>query len=135
MAKKGIDILILANTGSEAVPEFTVVGGQRNATLSEENETFETTNKVTGKAREYEYGLYTWSVSADGVHVRDDVAYQKLVDCIRNQEKVLLQWKDGDVVEQGLALITSRELEGPYDGEATYTMEFQGTGELSTPQA
>jgi TP901-1 family phage major tail protein len=135
MSKKGIDILVLANTGTTELPAFEVVGGQRGATLSEENETFETTNKVSGKAREFEYGFYQWSISADGVHVKDDTAYKKLVDAVRNQEKVIIQWKEGTEVIQGLALVTSRELEGPYDGEATYSLEFQGTGELSTPQA
>ncbi len=52
---------------------------------------------------------------------------------MRNKEKVTIRWTEqGDNTFEGTALVLSRDLEGPYDGEATYSMELQGSGE---PQA
>ncbi|MFS1513055.1 phage tail tube protein [Chengkuizengella sp. SCS-71B] len=133
MALNGIDIVILANTGTEAEPNFTVVGGQRGATLEEVSETVDVTNKGSNGSYEYEYGLYGFTISAEGVYIPDDAAYVVLKNAIRTKEKVLVQWKEGaGNIEQGLCLVTSRSVEGPYDGEATYSFEFQGTGTLTT---
>ncbi|MGM7683750.1 phage tail tube protein [Cytobacillus sp. Hm23] len=136
MTLRGIDIVILANTGTAGEPTFTVVGGQRGATIEEVAETVDITNKGSNGAYEYEYGLYGFTISADGVYIPDDAAYTALKDAIRNKEKVLVQWKEGEGnIEQGLCLVTSRSVEGPYDGEATYSFELQGTGTLQAASA
>lgn len=132
-AMKGIDILILANTGTDAAPVWTVVGGQRNATLHEENETIDTTAKDSASGvQTFEYGLSTWTISCDGVYVPNDNAYTTLQNAMRNKTKLKVRTKEGDAyTAEGQVLVTSRDLEGPYDGEATYSMELQGTGPLT----
>ena len=132
MSKRGQDILLLVNVAEEGeAPEIEPVGGQRGMTISETNDTFETTNKLSpGRTREYEVSFYGWSTSLDGVHVSGQRAYEALKRSVRSGKPILVQVKDGDTVEQGWALATSRELEAPYDGESTYTMELQGTGIL-----
>lgn len=126
---KGVDILIMVNTGTDAVPVWTAVGGQRGATLSETNDTFETTHKASGGYKEYEYGYGDWTISADGVYIDSDAGYQALVTALRTKAKIKVRWQEaGDDVYEGLALVTSRDLEGPYDGEATYSVELQGSG-------
>lgn len=133
MSKRGVDILILADTAAEeaTAPIMEPVGGQRGVTLSESNDTYETTNKLSpGRTREYEVSFYGWSLSLDGVHVAGEPAYEALRKSVRAGKAVMIQIKDGNSIEQGLGLVTSRELEAPYDGESTYTMEIQGTGEL-----
>ena len=132
MSKRGQDILLLANVAEEGEnPTFEPVGGQRGMTLSENNDTFETTNKLSpGRTREYEMSFYGWSTSLDGVHVAGQAGYEALKRSVRQGTPVLVQIKDGNTIEQGWALVTSRELEAPYDGESTYTMELQGTGTL-----
>ena len=133
MAVKGVDILILVEDPATS-GTFITVGGQRGATLSESVDTIETTHKLTGGFKEFEYGFGEWSVSADGVYIKDDVGYQALVNAMRNKEKVKLRIKEeGQDVQEGLALVTSRDLEGAYDGEATYSVEFQGTGAITAP--
>lgn len=129
MAVKGVDILILVDTGTEGSPQWTPVGGQRNATLSENNDTIEVTHKASGGYKEYEYGLGDWTISADGVYISDEAGYMALVDAMRQKKKVKVRWEEaGQAVYEGLALVTSRDLEAPYDGEATYSLELQGTG-------
>lgn len=127
---KGVDILLLVNTGTDATPVWTPVGGQRGATLSESVETIDVTAKDSGGAQEFEPGFYSWSISADGVYVESEQGYEALVNAIRNRQKIKVRWSEGGTdVFEGTAIVTSRELEGPYDGEATYSIELQGTGQ------
>lgn len=135
---RGVDILIYVDTGTEGAPTWTLVGGQRNATLHEETESIDVTAKDTaGGAKDFEYGDYTWTISCDGVYIKDDTGYQALRNAIRQKKKVKVRVKTGDTyTEEGLALVMSNDLEAPYDDAATYSMELQGCGlliENSTP--
>ncbi|NLT36769.1 MAG: hypothetical protein GXX95_01225 [Methanomassiliicoccus sp.] len=134
MSVSGCDIIIKANTGTVQSPTWTDVGGQRGATLSEENEMIENTSKLsTGKMKEFKYGFGSWSVSADGVWIDDDAGYLALQSALRNKTNVQLEiYVEGTATLLGTALLKSRDLEGPYDDEATYKIEFQGTGVLDT---
>jgi TP901-1 family phage major tail protein len=133
---RGVDILLMVNTGTDAVPVWTAVGGQRNATLTEESETIDITSKDSNGAFEYDYGFYGWNIDGDGVYVKNDVGFQELKDAIRNKQKIKVRiQEEGTDVEEGMALVISREFEGAYDAEVTYSVSLQGTGELTTPTA
>lgn len=128
---KGVDLLIFVEDPNKP-GSYIVVGGQRGAKLSESVETIEVTNKLSSGYKEYEYGFGEWKISADGVYIKDDAAYTLLKDAMRNKQKVKVRVKEKDkFTEEGLALVTSRELEGDYDGEATYSLELTGTGPLT----
>ena len=122
----GVDVLILVKDGSD----YKVVGGQRGASLSESRATIDVTSKKsTGGYKEHEYGLAEWSISCDGVYVENEANYGLLVTAMRNSTKVVARWQEGTTnVFEGTCLVTSRDLEAPYDGEATYSMELQGDG-------
>ncbi len=125
----GVDILILVDTGTSGTPAWTAVGGQRGATLSESVDTIDMTTKQSGGYTEHEYGLASWTISADGLYVSDDTGYKALVDAMRQKKKLKVRWQEaGTDTYEGDCLVTSRDLEGPYDGEATYSVELQGTG-------
>lgn len=129
MGMKGVDILIMVNTGTDVAPTWTAAGGQRGATLSETNDTVEMTHKASGGYKEYDYGYGDWTISCDGVYISDDAVHKKLVDAMRQRQKIKVRWSEaGTAVYEGDCLVTSRDLEGPYDGEATYSMELQGSG-------
>jgi len=131
MAKRGVDILLVVEDET-TTGTFNVLGGQRGATLSEERETVDTTSKDSDGVSEFEYGNYTWSVSADGVHVASDEAYLYLKKAIREAKKIKIRFLEDNVaVEEGTVLLTSREFEAPYDGETTYSVEMQGTGAIA----
>lgn len=128
MAVKGVDILIQVED-TVTPGTFITVGGQRGATLSENVENFETTNKGSNGYKEYEYGFGDWKISCDGVYITADAGYKALVTAMRNKTKVNVQWSEGGTATYtGSALVLSRDLEGPYDGESTYKLELQGTG-------
>jgi len=132
----GVDILIDVNLGTEESPDWKAVGGQRGASLSESREMVSVTHKGSdGQYNENEYGYGEWSISADGVYVENEEAYFHLVSAMRTKEKVRVRWTEGGTKTfAGRALVNSRDLDGPYDGEATYSMELQGDGKPDTPE-
>jgi TP901-1 family phage major tail protein len=131
MSKKGVDILLSVDLGTEGAPSYTPVGGQRGVSISEARDTFETTNKLSpDQAREFESSFYAWTASLDGVHVAGEEAYEHLKTAVRSGSKIQVTIDDGGVKEVGTALVTSRDLDAPYDGESTYAVELQGSGML-----
>lgn len=130
---RGVDILILVESATPGT--FVAVGGQRNATFSEEMETIDITSKDGAGYTESDYGLGSWNISCDGVYILGDEQYKALKNAMRNKTKVKVKWSetgsDGEV-EEGFALVTSRELEAPFDGEVTYSVELTGTGKPVT---
>jgi TP901-1 family phage major tail protein len=143
MAKvRGVNILVMIDldqliTTPTGVPDWAAIGGQQSATFSEEVEAIDTTSKDGNSGGyDYESGLYGWTVSADGLYVKNDEAYGALKTAMRQGKKVKLRiQEEGQAIEEGLALVTSRELEAGYDEMATYSVEFQGIGVPTTPVA
>lgn len=126
---RGVDVLI--EVEQDAGGTFIVVGGQRGATLSESNETIDITSKDSGGAFEYDYGLYGWTISCDGLYIKDDEGYEALKTAMREKKKIKVKVKEeGTETLSGEALVISKELDGPYDAEVTYSVELQGTGKL-----
>lgn len=127
---RGVDVLIKVQAGGDT-GSYITVGGQRGATLSETVDTIDVTTKDSGGMYEYDYGFGGWTISADGLYIKDDEGYNALRNAMRNKEKVVVQIsEEGIATEQGEALVISNELDGGYDAEVTYSVEFQGTGKL-----
>jgi TP901-1 family phage major tail protein len=136
MATKGVDLLLLVQTGVDETtdtPNLEVIAGQRNCTISYSSETVDVTSKDSGGAQEFEYGLSTWTISADGVYTVDEAGFEALKEAMSNKTKLKarVQYENSPTVYSGDVIVTSAELEAPYDGEMTYACEVQGTGELS----
>jgi TP901-1 family phage major tail protein len=126
---RGVDILIQLE--SKTTPgTYVDIAGQRNATFSEEAETIDMTSKMSGGYTENDYGLGSWSISCDGVYVLGNAELTALRDAQREKEMVKVRWKEAGAtqIEEGMAVVTSREIEGPYDAEATYSVELTGSG-------
>jgi TP901-1 family phage major tail protein len=126
---RGVDILVMVE--SDTTPgTFIAVGGQREATFKEENEPIDTTSKTSGGYLEQDYGLGNWGIEAGGVYVIGETSLKALKKAQRERKLVKLRWVEtGETqAEEGMAIITSREIEAPYDGESTYSLEFTGTG-------
>lgn len=133
MQMRGVDVLI--EVEGETPDTFIVVGGQRGASLSESNETIDTTTKDSGGAFEYDYGFYGWEISCDGLYIKNDAGYKALGKAMKEKKKLRVQVKEeGTPTQVGQALITSKELDGPYDAEVTYSVTLQGTGTLDEPE-
>lgn len=133
MAKKGIDVLLKVNTGTDVAPVYTVVGFQRGATFSEEVDTLESTHKQSGNYKTFEYSFGTWTIEGEGLQVPSEAGYTALKDAISQHKKLKAQWveADGNTYE-GTVLVTSLELDAPYDDLMTYSFSLQGDGAYTT---
>lgn len=131
MATRGIDFLVKVNTGTAEVPEYTAVGAQRGASLSLSGEVLDKTSKQSDGWTESLSGMKSWSISTDGLLILDDAGYLALETAYMNGENVVVQMhtKSGALYE-GQAIITTIDLDAPYDDLASYSVELTGAGAL-----
>lgn len=131
MAVKGIDFLIKVNTGTAESPSYVAVGAQRGASLSRSAETLDKTSKSSEGWTESLAGMKSWSISTDGLLIFDDAGYAALEEAYMNGDNVLIQMaSQSGAMYEGDAVITSIDLDAPYDDLATYSAEFTGAGKL-----
>ena len=129
---KGIDFLIHVNTGTEELPTFKKVGGQRGATLNRSAETLDTTSKDSEGFKEFESAFKEWSIEADGLLVDGDLGFKALEDAFMAGKKVQVRVATPSGAKYtGMAVITDLPLEMPYDDMATYSVTLQGSGVLA----
>jgi len=132
---KGLDIALYVNTEiDEFAPEpvWSMVGGQRGASLERETELVSINHKGGDGTTDYFATTSDWSVECDGILFLDDVAYEFLEEAYEAKIKIMVELRRGDKKYEGLALITSLPIEGAYDSEASYTVSLQGCGKLET---
>lgn len=132
MASKGLDFLVMINTGTSVAPSFKPVAAQRGATLNRSAETLDITSKDSDGWKENLAGLKEWSIDADGLLVESDDAFKKLETAFMDSEKIKIQLQtaSGNKYE-GDAIITDFPIEAPYDDVATYSLSFTGAGKLA----
>ncbi len=139
MATKGVDFVIKIGTD--------VVACQRGGTLDRSADTIDVTCKAAtsptnGEWKSFISSLREWSISADGIYVVDDTALVSLETAFIDGTSVTVEFSDktktgttagtGDLMGwSGTAIITSFPIESPYDDALTYSIELQGTGELT----
>lgn len=128
---KGIDFLLYANKGTDLLPEYEVVGGQRGATLNRSADTLETTAKDSDGWKEFETSFIEWSIEAEGIFVSGDEGFNKLEESFFSREKILVEMKTASGRKySGNVIVTDLPLEMPYDDMMTYSVTLQGSGEL-----
>ncbi|MED3691305.1 phage tail tube protein [Peribacillus butanolivorans] len=135
MAEKNVRILLFINTGTDAVPVYSPVGGQRNANLAEEVGEIDLTTEDSNGASEFGHGLYSATIECDGLYIPTSTGYQGLKGAFRGRKSIKVQiQEDGENTEEATCLITNMETDAPYDGETTYTASLRVSGAI-TPVA
>ncbi|MGL4850930.1 MAG: phage major tail protein, TP901-1 family [Clostridium sp.] len=117
------------------VVKTTVLGGQRNATLSRSAETIDATSKDTvGNWMESLPGFKSWSVETEACYIATDSAYATLNRAFLDGEnvQVLVMFSDQNNSKGmlGEATITDFPIELPYDDLVTYSLTLNGSGAL-----
>lgn len=132
MAKTtGVDFVIYVNTGTEEVPVWSKVGGQRGATLSRSKEGVDSTDKDS-TCRERLCGIRDWSIDFDGLIIETDTGYLGLEAAYESDAALLVQARTpAGHIHQGSAILTDFSIEGPYDAEATYSGTLEAAGTLT----
>ena len=128
MGMNGSDILLLVNTGSEAVPAYEVVGSQRDVTFDETTEEIDYSSKDS-RAKRVGPGRYGASISLDALYVPTNECFQALKAAKRNGEMILVaRQEDGVTIETADAMIANMSQSFPDQGEATISISLTVDG-------
>lgn len=135
---------LMIRTSNDAGINWDVVGFITSATLSTTMATREITTKLNCGWRELGAGLRSWSMTGDGLITYSTVTGETnpsdFFTFLNNRTVInieLTSWdctlsapNIGDTVYRGRAYLTSLEMSGGVEDNATYSFSFEGTGEL-----
>ena len=127
--QSGKDFLLYVETSPSV---FTMIGGQRGATLKRTNDTVDASHKTSGAWKVRLPGLKDWSISGDAVSILSDVGVAALRAAYDASEQVRVRFNEPEdsVVYTGLATIADLSIQTPHDGVATVSIELQAAGAL-----
>lgn len=133
-------------TGENVVVYFDILGEwtpyacAQNATISRTTEYIEISVSGNGSYMTVLPTKNSWTASIDGIVAIEETGSLTLADLVAkqfNHERVLLKYQRIDDatnlwIESGYAYITASSDTGNFGGMNTFSMEFQGTGELAS---
>lgn len=133
MATVGKDYLVFVCTGSSwETPTWTLIGGQRGASLSRKADEIDISNKADSGWKATLAGLKSWSIDLDGLMLLNDEGVDALETAFVQGKKVFLKFQYPDKrYRTGWAAITDLSCETPHDGEASLKGTMSGVGPLS----
>lgn len=131
-AVSGVSFIVQVNTGTDAAPVWTAVGGQREATLNMSTDEIDTTSKDSQGWHEGLPSLRNWSLDFDALLIQGDAGLEALENAFMNQTQVQVRLATpSGATYTGKATLTDFSYEAPYDGEATASGSLTGTGALT----
>lgn len=114
--------------------QFTTFGGLRSNSLTINNEAIDVTNKGSNQWRTLldGAGIRSMSISGSGVFTNSQTLSQARQDCINGTLRKFQMIDDdsGDTFE-GFYKITSMERGGEYNGEMTWSLSLESSGEIT----
>lgn len=110
------------------------VGGQLKATLNRTMTPINITNKINGVWNESLSGLQGWSITCNGMFIKDDEAFQLLEQAFYNGTKVTVRLTNQNKEYYGEGLITNFPIATAYDDAYTYNITILGVGKLNDSQ-
>lgn len=137
-ASNGRYFYVDVNTGTDAAPVWTKVGGQRDASLEMSKDAIETTSKTSANGyKEKDHGLKEWSIEFDSLFVKSEAGYVALLAAFDQDKDISIRISDGTGTgsavawKTGKGIITKINTELPYEKEATYSVSVEGNGPLT----
>jgi len=127
----GVDILVKVNTGTEETPEWTTVGGQRDATLNLNSTAIDVTSKDSDGWAERINGINDWGIEFGALYVPSDVAYEALETAYMEREQIMVQLAMPSGKTYSGKGIISLSITGPYNAEATYSGSITAASKLT----
>lgn len=108
-----------------------VIAAQRTCNLNMQQDTIEVCSPVSGPWREYIPSTLGWDVSCDGLIYAPEYA-DELMEVLTRRQKVRLSYYDPELrcVRSGYAIPTGLQQGASINSLATYSLTFQGCGEL-----
>ena len=131
-ASVGKDFLLKINTGTVETPTWTLIGGQRSASLSRSADEIDVSNKTNDGWKATKAGLRSWSIDLDGLVLLSDTGLAALEQAFMEGAEINVQLAYPDATTQmGWGSLTDFSMETPHDGEATIKGTISGNGALA----
>lgn len=131
-ATVGKDYLLYVNTGTVAVPAWTLVGGQKSSDLGRTAESIKMDHKTSGGWGSTKAGLKNWSIDLSGLLLLQDAGIAALDYAFSNSMEVniKLEYPDG-TCRTGWASITDFSETNADDSAAGIKGTLEGNGPIS----
>lgn len=136
----GTLMLIKTDAASGGNASATAIAMTTSASISVNMETRDISQKGSQGWRDLLEAQKSWSASAEGVYAIKDASgsavkgFTDLFTNLGNREQIYLELTTGvtgDKYYSGKAYVTSIEQTAPMEDNATFSVSFEGTGELS----
>ena len=128
----GKNVLVYINFGegaTEAAPVWTLIGGQRSASLSMTADDIDASNKASSGWGETYAGTRSTELSMDGIINKQDEGYAALKDAFVKGEAVdLCRYATDGTADRNWYNITELSDETPHDDMATFNLTAGGAG-------
>jgi TP901-1 family phage major tail protein len=131
-ATVGKDYLAYINTGTVDIPDWTLIGGQRGASLGMSADEIDVGNKGSGGWSAKLAGNKSWNLDLDGLLLlnNDGIEALRRVFNQSKQANIKLRYPDNNY-QIGWASVTDFSSEAPHDGEASLKATLNGVGPIS----
>lgn len=128
---RGEAVLLYVNTGSISVPVYTALGSDQSCTLNCTASMIDRADKSDAGWPNNIMGKREWNVSANGIHVETDAAFDALRASWMNQETILIKVKtiNGNQFT-GDAGVTNLSYTAPTNDVVKLTMTLNGASAL-----
>ena len=131
-ATVGKDYLLYVNSGAAYVPVWTLVGGQRGASLGLTADEIDTSSKTNAGWKSALPGPRAWNIDLDGLMLLQDAGIEVLRKAFVQGKQVNIKFRyPDDSYQVGWATLTDFSGDTPHDGEATLKGTLSGNGPLS----
>lgn len=128
----GKNVLVYINFGegaTEAAPVWTLIGGQRGASLSMTADDIDASNKASSGWGESYAGTKSTELSMDGIINMQDEGYAALKDAFIKGEAVdLCRYATDGTADRNWYSISELSDETPHDDMATFSLTAGGQG-------
>ena len=136
---------VIIRISSDAGSTYDIFGFATSATLSLNMDTRDVTSKQDCGWRALKGGMKSWSLSGDGfltyLQVAGEIEQTTLTTALFDRAELLVDFTTwdcendtiiaGDANFSGSVLVTSYEITGGVEDNATYSFTFEGTGALT----
>jgi len=129
-ATNGADILLYANTGTDASPSYTALGSQKGVNITESLAIEDASHKQTAnQATEYIPFRYSSTASVNGFFVRSEVALVAMKSAIRNRQTIKIRASVlGTQVEEADVWISNFSHDSDDQSISTYSFDMTVNG-------
>jgi predicted secreted protein len=129
MAQNGSTIVLYVNTGSSGSPVYTLVGGQRDLSVTEKVGTIDVSDKSSAKAQ-FLYGRYEATIDLDALYTEGDASYTALRSAVRNRTNLLVRRYNSGVAKEEATVLVTQIAETYKDQDAAmFSISLQVTGD------